>query len=125
MAQQKSVGISGISFLLSVKYIRFMQRNAALDLFPLQRSCFYPFSPLSSASRFCLYIALYRQFQQFPVKKFHAMDRNRNSWKILLLHSCPNCVFRSFPCRPVANFKVEMPFNLKTWVRDRWELTQQ
>ena len=33
MAQQKSVGISGIGFLLSVKYIRFMQRNAALDLF--------------------------------------------------------------------------------------------
>ena len=86
-AQKKSVGISGISFLLSVKYVRVMQRSAALDLFPLQRSCFYPFSPLSSARLFCLYIASYRQFQQFPVgfgrrivKKFHAIDRNRNSW---------------------------------------------
>ena len=57
MAQLKFVGISRIIFLLSVKYIRFMQRNAAPDLLPLQRSCFYPFSPLSSARRFCLYIA--------------------------------------------------------------------
>ena len=62
--QQKSVWISGISLLSvnTVKYVCFMQRNSAMDLFPLQRSCFYPFSPLWSACRFCLYIASNRQF---------------------------------------------------------------
>ena len=46
MAQQKSVCICGITFLFSVKYICFMQLNPVLDLFPLQHSCCYPFSPL-------------------------------------------------------------------------------
>ena len=38
--------VPGISFLRSVKYVNFMGRKSALDLFPLQRSCTYPFSPL-------------------------------------------------------------------------------
>ena len=40
MAQKKSVGNPGISFLLGVKleYVHFI---------PFQRSCTYPFSPLS------------------------------------------------------------------------------
>ena len=43
MAQKKPRGIPGISFLLSVKYVRFMQRNFTIDLFPLQSSCTYHF----------------------------------------------------------------------------------
>ena len=50
MAQKEPVGLPGINFLLRVKYVFFMQQNSALNLFPLQRSCFYPFSTLSSAS---------------------------------------------------------------------------
>ena len=87
MDQQKSVGISGIAFLLCVNIIHVMQWNAALDLFPLQRSCFYPFYPLLSVCQFCLYIALYRQFQQFPVgfgrrivKKYPCDGQELNSW---------------------------------------------
>ena len=62
--------VPGISFLLSVEYVPFMEQNSALDLFPLQRrlrSCTCPFYPLLSARQFCLYMALNRQFQQFPV----------------------------------------------------------
>ena len=64
-------------------------------------------------------LASNRQFQQFPVwfgcrivKTFHAMDRYGNSWQILLLHSCPNCVFISFPCGLAVSFKVDVPFEL-------------
>ena len=85
IAQQKSVCIPGITFLLSVKYIPLMQRNAALDLFPLQHSCFYAFSPQSSARLFCLYIASYRQFQQFHVgfgRRIVSFFENTSGWRI-------------------------------------------
>ena len=95
MAQldKKAVGVPGISFLLGVKCIHI------LHFAPLQHSCTYPFSPLSSAHQFCLYITSNWQFQQYPVwfccsilQIFQAVvrTRNRNSWYILLLHLCQN-----------------------------------
>ena len=51
IAQKKPVCVPGTWFLLGVKYV---QRNFALDLFLLQRSCNYPGSTLSSSCLFCL-----------------------------------------------------------------------
>ena len=52
MTQKKYVDVPGIYFLLGVNYVNFMDQNSAQDLFTLQRSCTYPFSPLSSARQF-------------------------------------------------------------------------
>ena len=66
MAQKKPVSFPCISFLLtvnSVKYVYFMLLNAALDLFPLERSCTFFFFHCCRLANFALYIAWNLQFQ--------------------------------------------------------------
>ena len=72
-----------------------------------------PFSPLSSARQFCLYIASYRQFQQFHVgfgrrfvKKFHAMDRN--SWGTVGKY-CSSTASRTASSRRIYFYRFKIP----------------
>ena len=92
MDQKKFVCIPGISFLLRVKYVCFMQQNSALDLFPHQCryiACTYPFSPQSSASKFCLYIAsnLLGQKGQTVYTELSGMGNDAKYCGIEVLHS--------------------------------------
>ena len=75
------VGFCGISFLLSVKYVHFMEQNFALDLFPPQHSCNYLFFSLLSASLLvhsleCTVSTFPCLVWQLSCKNLHAVDRN-------------------------------------------------